>query len=148
MTNPVGFGKPKQPAKPPVSAGAKKRAAAANEYDEMKSSGMPEYDIYLRVTGQKQWMPVGKIAVKRSTQIHDAIYSNEEALLQGAYHRMPVLKKNRANLSFEYGYRLKGFKDESIELAVRPERKIGNAIQNVVDNVGATISGLFQKKSK
>jgi Family of unknown function (DUF6523) len=147
MTQPAGFGTPKKPAKKTPSAGAKQRAAAAQEYDELKSSGLPEYTIFIRLADQKQWMPVGAIAVKRSTQIHAAIYANEEELLKGAFHRMPALKKNRANLSFEYGYRLKEFKDDPIELAVRPPDNVTGKIQAVISNVGAAIGNLFQPQA-
>ncbi len=148
MTQPVGFGKSSPSAHKPPSQGAKKRAAAAKEYDQMKSSGMPEYAIFIRIIGKDQWLPVGVISVKRSTQIHRAIYANEQVLLEGAFHRMPVLKKNRADLTFEYGYRLKEFKDEPIELAVRPSLQPINAVRNVIDNLGNTIRNLFQKSAK
>jgi hypothetical protein len=148
MNQPVGFGKLPSPDKKSPSEGAKKRSVAAKEYDQMKASGMPEYEISIRVVGKKQWLPVGAIAVKRSTQIHQAIYANESALLEGAFHRMPVLKKNRANLEFEYGYRLKEFKDEPIELAVRPANQPTQALKNAIGNVGTVISNIFQKPAK
>lgn len=147
MTQPAGFGKSKTSPKKVPSKGAAQRNAAAKQYDEMKSSGMPEYEIYIRVVGKNQWMPVGAIAVKRSSQVHDAIYANEKALLEGAFYRLPALKKNQANLEFEYGYRLKEYKDDPIELAVRPAPKIGNAVKHLVDDVGGALSKLFQKKS-
>jgi hypothetical protein len=146
MTQPAGFGQPKTPPKKPPTAAAQKRAAAVRQFDDMKSSGMPEYEIYVRIAGQKQWLPVGAIAVRRSTQIHNAIYANEEGLLSGAYHRMPVLKKNRGNLTLEYGYRLKEFKDEPIQIAVKPVPGVGNAISGAIANVGNAIGNLFQKK--
>jgi hypothetical protein len=147
MTQPAGFGKSKTTPKKVPSAGAKQRAAAAKEYDDLKGSGLPEYEIFIRLAEQKQWMAVGAIAVRRSTQIHAAIYANEDALLKGAYHRMPVLKKNRANLVLEYGYRLKEFKDDPIELAVRPAENVTGKIQAVIGNVGDAIAKLFQPKA-
>lgn len=145
MAQPVGFGKSNSVAYKPPSQGAQQRAAAAKKYDQMKSSGMPEYTVFIRILGKEQWLPVGVIAVKRSTQIHQAIYENEQALLEGAFHRMPALRKNRADLAFEYGYRLKEFKDEPIELAVRPSPQPINLLQNVLGNVGSTVGNLFRK---
>lgn len=147
MTQPVGFGKPKETKAKPVSSGAKQRAEAATQYDEMKDSGMPEYEIFIRTQMNQQWLAVGAIACKRSDQIHAAIYANEEALLKGAFHRMPILKKNRAKLEFEYGFRLKEYKDEPIAIAVRPLAKQPNLLQTAAMNIGTTLGGIFQKKS-
>jgi hypothetical protein len=147
MTQPVGFGKPKETKIKPTSTGAKQRAEASQQYDEMKDSGMPEYEVFIRTQMNKQWLAVGAIACKRSDQIHAAIYANEEALLKGAFHRMPILKKNRAKLEFEYGFRLKDYKDEPIEVAVRPPDKKPNPLQTAAMNIGTTLGGLFQKKS-
>jgi Family of unknown function (DUF6523) len=146
MTQPAGFGTPKTPPKKTPTAAAKQRAAAAKEYDELKTSGMPEYTIFLRLAGQPQWMPIGSIAVRRSNQIHAAIYANETELLKGAYHRMPALKKNRANLTFEYGYRLKEFKDDEVAVAVRPVDNIASKFQSLMSNLSGTIGELFKKK--
>ncbi|MFM2431666.1 MAG: hypothetical protein RLZZ511_2879 [Cyanobacteriota bacterium] len=146
MTQPAGFGKPKNPPKKAPTAAAQKRAAAERQFEDMKTSGMPEYEIFVRIAGQQQWLPVGAIAVRRSTQIHNAIYANEEGLLSGAYHRMPALKKSRDKLTLEYGYRLKEFKDEPIQVAVKPVPGVGNAISGAIANVGAAIGNLLQKK--
>jgi hypothetical protein len=143
---PAGFGTPKNPPKKVPTAGAKQRAAAAKEYDELKTSGMPEYTIFLRLAGQQQWMPIGAIAVRRSNQIHAAIYANEPELLKGAYHRMPALKKNRANLNFEYGYRLKEFKDDEVAVAVRPADNVASKFQALIGNLSGAIGELFKKK--
>jgi Family of unknown function (DUF6523) len=147
MTQPAGFGKPKNPPKKPPSAGAQQRAKAAKQYDEMKTTGMPEYEISLRIVGQQQWLPIGAIAVRRSSQIHAAIYANEEPLLKGAYHRMPALKKNRANLNLEYGYRLKEFKDDPVQVAVRPADNVAGKLQTAIGNIGDAIGNLFKKSS-
>jgi hypothetical protein len=147
MTQPTGFGKPKATKLKSVSTGAKKRAEEAQQYDEMKDSGMPEYEIFIRTQMNQQWLPVGAIACKRSDQIHAAIYANETALLQGAFHRMPILKKNRAKLEFEYGFRSKDYKDEPITLAVRPPEKQPNLFQTAAMNIGTALGGMFQKKA-
>jgi hypothetical protein len=149
MTQPSGFGPPKpEKTKRPASEGAKKRASAAKEYEEMKSSGMPEYEIFLRTTMSPQWIPVGVISVRRSDQIHRAIYANEESLMQGAFHRMPILKKNRGNLTFEYGYRLKEYKDEEVQVAVRPAATKLSAIQVALANLTDRITSLFKKPAE
>ncbi|MEM8808583.1 MAG: HHL1-like protein [Cyanobacteria bacterium P01_G01_bin.38] len=114
----TGFGKPQE--KPKVSDGAKQRQKAAKRMDSMREDGTPEYEIYIRVEGKKQWYPVGVIAVKRSSQINQAIFGSQDDLLQGAFRIYPVLRKNQQHL--EYGYRLKGkeFREDPIELAVKP----------------------------
>lgn len=140
MTTSGGFGKKVHKEKK-QTASAAKRAEASKQFDEFKSKGLPEYEIYIRIQGKKQWFPVGAIAVKRSNQIHAAIFDNEEELRKGAFRLFPVLKKNQANL--EYGYRLKEFKDEPIELAQRPVAKGANPVQQVLSQVG----NLFRRKS-
>lgn len=137
MAEPVGFGK-KTPKKP-KSERTQKREKASKQYDKMKTDGLPEYEVYMRAVGSKQWFPVGAIAVRRSTQISRAIYHSEADLLQGAYRAFPVLKKNQGNL--EYGYRLKGEKDDDIELAKkqrdRSERGLLGAINGIKGLFGA-----------
>jgi Family of unknown function (DUF6523) len=144
MATPAGFGKPKEksPPKPP-SKGAVQRAEASRLYDKYKGDGMPEYEIYIRVQDKKNWFPVGAISVKRSSQIHNAIFANEEELLKGAFHIFPVLKKNQGQL--EYGYRLKEFKDDPIELAVRPAQSAGGGIQGALAGLGDRLGGLFKR---
>lgn len=144
MATPAGFGKPKDkaPQKPP-SEGAAKRAKAAQRYDQYKTDQMPEYEIYIRIQAKKSWFPVGAIAVKRSTQIHSAIFSNEDELLKGAFHIFPILKKNQGSL--EYGYRLKEFKEDPIELAVRPASNPISGIQGAIAGLGDRLTGLFKR---
>ncbi|MGB3789105.1 MAG: HHL1-like protein, partial [Phormidesmis sp.] len=115
MAEPVGFGK-KTPKKP-KSERTQKREKASKQYDKMKTDGLPEYEVYVRGEGSKQWFPIGAIAVRRSSQISRAIYHSEKDLLQGAFRAFPVLKKSRDNL--EYGYRLKGETEDDIEPAVK-----------------------------
>lgn len=87
----------------------------------------------MRSAGGKQWFPVGAIAVRRSTQISRAIYHSEADLLQGAYRAFPVLKKSQGNL--EYGYRLKGEKDDDIELAVKPRNRSDRGLLGLVNSI-------------
>jgi hypothetical protein len=139
MTNSTGFGKKVHKEKK-VTEGAKQRSQTSEQFEKFKSSGSPEFEIYIRVKNQKQWFPVGAIAVKRSNQVNAAIYANEEELCKGAFRIFPVLKKNQGNL--EYGYRLKEFKDEPIQLAERPALKLPNVLQQAASKLG----GLFQRK--
>lgn len=136
-----GFGK-KAEAK--VSKRSIERAEASKTYDRMKTDGVPEFEIYIRIQDKKNWFPVGAIAVKRSSMIHHAIYDNEEQLLQGAFRMFPVLQKNRANL--EYGYRLKEFKDEPIQVAVKPATKGLSGIQGAIAQTTERLSSLFKRQ--
>ncbi|MEL7475438.1 MAG: HHL1-like protein [Cyanobacteria bacterium J06555_12] len=58
MSEPKGFGK-KTPKKP-KSARTAKREKASKQYDKMKTDGLPEYEVYVRGTGSKQWYPIGR----------------------------------------------------------------------------------------
>jgi hypothetical protein len=108
----------------------------------MKTEGFPEYEVYMRPNGGKQWFPVGAIAVRRSTQISRAIYHSEADLLQGAYRAFPVLKKNKGNL--EYGYRAKGEKDDDIEMAAKPRDRRERGLMGAINS----IKGLFGAKKE
>ena len=138
-----GFGQPKQVQKA-VSPNAQKRVEAAKQMDEMKAKGLPEFEVYIRVKNNKVWYPVGGIAVKRSNQISAAIYANEASLLQGAFRIFPILKKNAQNL--EYGYRLKEFKDEPIQLAIQPAPGVAGAFQAIISNLTDSVTSIFKKK--
>lgn len=144
MANSPGFGKPK-PAKQP-SKSAEKRSTASKQYDQMQGAGLPEFNVFIRVKDNKTWFPVGSIAVNRSNQISRAIFEKEADLLQGAFRLFPVLRKNQSQL--EYGYRLKQYPDEPIQLAVRPAPGSGNPIQAIVSQVGDRLSGLWRRSSK
>ncbi len=137
----TGFGKAK-PTKQP-SKGAEKRVQASKQYDKMMASGMPEFNIFIRIQGKKNWFPVGSIAVNRSNKIHQAIFDQEAELLQGAFRLFPVLRKNQSQL--EYGYRLKEFPDEPIQVAVRPEPGKDNPLSNVLGQMKDRVSGLLKR---
>ncbi|MDX2232021.1 MAG: HHL1-like protein [Leptolyngbyaceae cyanobacterium bins.349] len=143
MAPSTGFGQPKQPKQP--SKSAEKRVTASKQYDKMKSDGLPEFSIFVRVKDKKSWFPIGSLAVNRSNQISRAIYQQEAELLQGAFRLFPVLKKSQNNL--EYGYRLKEFPDEPIQVAVRPTDGAGNPLQGAMQQVQKILGGLFQRKS-
>ncbi|MBW4582195.1 MAG: hypothetical protein KME42_21730 [Tildeniella nuda ZEHNDER 1965/U140] len=137
-----GFGKA-QPV-PNVSKRAAVRTEAVKRYDKLKAEGIPDFEIYIRIQGKKAWYPVGSLAVKRSDQINRAIFDSQDNLLQGAFRLFPVLRKHQTQL--EYGYRLKEFKDEPIQLAVAPQpggnAKLEGAIAQIKDRLGA----LFKRR--
>lgn len=137
MTKSLGFGKT-QPAPKPSKRTAE-RKEAVKQYDKMKSDGIPDFEIYIRIQGKKAWYPVGSLAVKRSNLINRAIFDSQEQLLQGAFRLFPVLRKNQNQL--EYGYRLKEFKDEPIQLAIPPEPPVQSAIAGLRERV----TGLFKR---
>ena len=84
--------------------------------------------------------------MKRSNQINHAIFDNLEELQKGAFRLFPVLKKNQAQL--DYGYRLKGFKDDEIALAERPSASssAGIGVQNALSMIGDRVSSIFKRK--
>ena len=135
-----GFGE--KPPEQKVSKRTKQREKASKQYDKMKTDGVPEYEVYMRAIGSQRWFPVGAIAVRRSNQISRAIYHSEKDLLQGAFRAFPVLKKSQGNL--EYGYRLKEFKDDEIQKAVKPRPRSERGLAGLFNN----IKGLFGGKSK
>ena len=141
MTKNRGFGNP--PAQPKASTRSQERNKAAQQYEKMKSDGTPDYEIYIRIKDKKNWYPVGVVAVKRSDQINRAIFDSREQLLQGAFRLFPILRKNQQNL--EYGYRLKEFKDESIQVAVPPKARAGG-VKDVVSGLTDRVSSLFKRK--
>jgi Family of unknown function (DUF6523) len=141
MSTTKGFSK--EQSAPKVSKRAKVHAEAAKEYDKLKADGIPDFEVYIRVKDKKPWFPVGSIAVKRSSQIHQAIYANQEELCQGAFRLFPILKKNQHQL--EYGYRVKDYKDEPIMLAVEPVASVGNIVQGAIANVRDKLATVFQR---
>jgi len=141
MSNPSGFGKP--PAPPKVSKRASDRAQAAKQYEKMQTDGTPDFEIYIRIQDKKQWYPVGVIAVKRSSQINQAIFANKQELLEGAFRLYPILRKHQQQL--EYGYRLKQFKDEPIQLATLPQSTPQGAIQAALSQVKDRVTALFKR---
>lgn len=141
MASSSGFGQPKQAKK--TSKSPEKRVIASKQYDKMKADGLPEFNIFVRMKDKKNWFPIGSLAVNRSNQIHHAIFQQEAELLQGAFRLFPVLRKSQNNL--EYGYRLKEFPDEQIQVAVRPAATGGNVLQNLASQVQQGIAGLLKK---
>ncbi|HEY9909187.1 MAG TPA: HHL1-like protein [Thermosynechococcaceae cyanobacterium] len=143
MKTNLGFGEVKPQPKSQRSA---ERAKAGQQLESLRADGVPEFEVYIRIKDKKPWFPVGAIAVKRSSQINQAIFANQEELLQGAFRLFPVLRKNQTQL--EYGYRCKEFKDEPIQLAVQPQAGVvgtAKSIQSVVGQLGDRIATLFKR---
>ncbi|MFE1744879.1 HHL1-like protein [Coleofasciculus sp. H7-2] len=143
MTSNSGFGKVQKTKKARHSSA--KRTEASKQYDKMKGEGVPEFNIYIRIQGKKNWFPVGSLAVNRTSKINQAIFDTQEDLRQGAFRLFPVLRKNQNNL--EYGYRLKGseYADEPIQVAVPPQPSIPNAIQATIDKLKNSFSALLKR---
>lgn len=141
MATNLGFGKPQ--AQPKVSKRSTERTKAAKEYEKMKADGTPDFEIYIRIQGKNNWYPVGGIAVKRSNQINQAIFGSQDELLKGAFRLYPILRKHQNQL--EYGYRLKEFKDEPIQLAVPPQSKSNNGLQMAITQVKDRVSSLLKR---
>ncbi len=137
MANNLGFGQPTTP-KPKSSKRIAEREKAASQLDKMRADGTPEFEVYARIQGKKQWYPIGVVAVQRSSQINRAIYDSEEQLLQGAVRLYPVLRKYQGQL--DYGYRLKEFKDEPIQLA-EPPKSVTGGVQNTIGK----LTSLFKR---
>lgn len=142
MSTNLGFGKP-QP-QPKASKRSVERRKAAEQYEKMKAGGIPDFEVYIRIQGKKQWYPVGAIAVKRSSQIDRAIFDSQDQLLQGAFRLYPVLRKHQHQL--EYGYRLKEFKDEPIQLATPPQSQGMNIVQATIEQVKDRVGSLLKRK--
>jgi hypothetical protein len=140
VTTHPGFGKVKPQRKPSKSATT--RSTASQQYDKLKTEGSPEFNIYIRIKDKKNWFPVGSLAVNRSNKINQAIFENEAALLQGGLRLFPILKKHKSQL--EYGYRLKEFNDEPIQLAVKPT-ETSNLIQNTIAQLQTRVTSLFKR---
>jgi hypothetical protein len=132
----TGFGKPKQTK---TSKSAEKRAQASEQYDKMKAKGLPEFTIFIRIYGKNNWFPVGSLAVSRTSKINQAIFDQEAELLQGALRLFPVLKKHQGQL--EYGYRLKEFADEPIQVATRPHP----ATEGMLQGLKTRVAGLLKR---
>ena len=81
--------------------------------------------------------------MKRSDQINRAIFESQDHLLQGAFRLFPILRKHQAQL--EYGYRLKEFQDEPIQLAVAPNAIGSNPIQGTIAQVKERVTSLFKR---
>jgi len=121
-----GFGKKAAAPPPPPkkkSTASVRRDAAGEAFDDLKASGAPEYMVSIRTVDssgkESKWLPVGGIAVPRSSSedmaLSMAIFNNEDDLLKGAFRAHPSLRNTDDR--FEYGYRLKEFPDDPVKIA-------------------------------
>ena len=131
-----GFGKDtNNETKKIKSEGQKERERASTRYDEIAKSGGQEYSIFVRQFGSADdsWLPCGSIAVARGDQVSNAIFGNEEALKVAIIRTFPKLKGYEAE--FEYGYNLKIYPDEPVEVAVKSTRSAGPSVGNWISNL-------------
>jgi len=130
-----GFDKNAKPEKKTVSAGQIEREKMSNQYDEIAAAGGQEYLIFVRQFGgeDKSWLPCGSIAVPRNAQVSDAIFANEEALKVSIVRTFPKLRGFEAE--FEYGYNLKVFPDDPVEVAMKQTKVAGPSFGNWLSNL-------------
>ena len=130
-----GFGKADDQAPIEKSAAQAERERASGKYDEIAQSGGQEYSIFVRQFGSADdtWLPCGSVAVGRGDQVSNAIYSNEEALKTGIIRTMPKLKGFEDE--FEYGFNMKIYPDEPVEVAVKSTGSAGPSVGNWFSNL-------------
>jgi Family of unknown function (DUF6523) len=137
MTKPAGFGK-EFPEEEKAKINKGKRKEANEKYEEMKKSGMPVFNIFVRIKDDSRWLPAGSLAVERSSQIDGAIFQQEEELKKGALRLYPKLSIYRDQL--EYGHQMREFSDEEIKLAVLPipgfAQKLGAFVRQIKIKLG------------
>jgi Family of unknown function (DUF6523) len=136
-----GFGS--KPVKREKSDGQQKREGESNKYDEISKAGGQEYNIYVRQFGSsdQSWLPAGLVAVPRGGQVSDAIYSNVAALKKAIVRRFPKLVGFEEE--FEFGYNLKVYPDDPIEIAMKSTPRdsglsVGNWISNLLSPIDAS----------
>ena len=129
--------------KPEKSTSQVKRESESSKYDEISASGGQEYNIFVRQFGgeDSSWLPCGSIAVPRGAQVADAVFSNEEALKKSIVRTFPKLMGFEEE--FEYGYNLKVYPDDPVEVVMKGNVKkegmgIGNWISNVLSPVDSS----------
>ncbi|KAL3785353.1 hypothetical protein HJC23_011036 [Cyclotella cryptica] len=137
-----GFGAP-PPEPKKKSKGQIDREEKASKYDEIAATGGQEYRIFVRQFGSddKSWLPAGSIAVPRGSQVSDALFANEKGLKEAIVRAYPKLKG--MEMEFEYGFNLKIYPDDPIEVAMKGQAvtqgpSIGNWISNLLSPVDAT----------
>jgi Family of unknown function (DUF6523) len=142
LSSSKGFGDPEERVPKKVATpGAQKRAEGSQKYDEIASKGGQEYRIFVRQFGSndQSWLPCGLIAVPRGAQVADAIYSNVSELQAAIVRTYPKLKGMEGE--FEYGFNLKIYPDDPIEVAKRSGPKdtgffsVGNWVRTLLSPV-------------
>ena len=128
-----GFGKVEE--EEGKSEGQIDREVKASKYDEISASGGQEYNIFVRQFGSEDgsWLPCGAIAVPRGAQVSDAIFANEEGLKEAIVRTYSKLKGNEGE--FEFGYNLKVYPDDPVEVAKKMNRSSGPSIGNWISNL-------------
>ncbi len=129
-----------QPKKRVKSSGQVDREVKAAKYDEISKAGGQEYRIYVRKFGSddKSWFPAGAIAVPRGAQVSDAIFSNEAGIKQSIVKMYPKLKGQEEE--FEFGYNLKIYPDDPVEVAVKGSKVSSGPASSVVNWVTNLLS--------
>lgn len=141
-----GFGAP-PPEPRKKSTGAIDRETKASKYDEISAAGGQEYRIFVRQFGSddRSWLPVGSIAVPRGAQVGDAVFANEEGLRKSIIRTYDKLKG--MEMEFEYGYNLKIYPDDPIQVAMKGNvsnsvggsgMSFGNWMSNLLSPVDAS----------
>jgi hypothetical protein len=117
------------------SEGQAKRDEERSRYDEIAGQGGQEYNIYVRQFGSsdKSWLPCGSVAVPRAAQVSDAIFANVEALQSAIARTYPKLKGYESE--FEYGYNLKVYPNDPVEVAVKTSKQAGISVGNWISNL-------------
>jgi hypothetical protein len=139
-----GFGAPKQKKQKTKSEGQIKREQERSKYDEIAASGGQEYSIFIRQFGgdDQSWLPCGSIAVPRNAQVPDAIFANEAGLKSSIVRTYPKLRGYENE--FEFGYNLKVYPDDPIEVAAKPSStkttgpSLGNWVSTLLSPVDAS----------
>jgi hypothetical protein len=142
-----GFGKDTEQPKKDKSEGQIERERASSKYDKIAASGGQEYAVFVRQFGgdDKSWLPCGSIAVIRGEQVSNAIFGNEDALKSAIVRTYPKLRGFEAE--FEYGYNLKIYPDEPVEVAVNKRVSTGPSLGNWISNLLSPIDASNVKKS-
>jgi len=124
------------------SEGQTKRDTESSKYDEIATGGGQQYSVHVRQFGGEDvsWLPCGSVAVPRGAQVADAIFANEENLKKSIVRTMPKLGGYEDE--FEYGYNLKMYPDDPVEVAMKGSIKkqgpsVGNWISNVLSPIDA-----------
>jgi hypothetical protein len=132
-----GFGAKESKETPKVakSEGSVKRDQERSKYDELAGSGGNEYTIFVRQFGSddKGWLPCGAIAVPRDAQVSDAIFANTESMNKAIVRTYPKLKGSEAE--FEFGFNLKIYPDDPIDVAVKTTKVAGLSIGNWISTL-------------
>ena len=138
-----GFDANAKPQKKQKSEGQLKRERMGNQYDEIAAAGGQEYAIFVRQFGgeDESWLPCGSIAVPRGAQVSDAIFENEDDLKVAIVRTFPKLKGFEQE--FEYGYNLKVYPDDPVEVAKKNAPKggafsLGGWMSNLLSPIDAS----------